>query len=399
MKKLFTTWALTLLASLVLPLDTWAQALTQADFTGLVVPQYMANGTSTRLPVVFQATISNLTPSTVYRGYVQGATNSTTGGGTQDFGGTATTNNSGAGIPLLITTTATGATYSTASVGNLTTAGSYFTFTTNAAGAYSGWFGFLNSGNARFTTGNLIFPAITLATDAAPATVVKRLALNQSITTLDFATNGTGIRGASSATAGNVIALYDNEAGTSRPLSTTVVESIGVSLGTSVVPFYSAAVGAWNSIIPNTLTTGVRRVEERSIVSGAVVNCNTDANGAWASGANTVSLTGGVTAVVLTATDTPLNAGCSTVTAVRPNNAMPGLTISPNPTSGRITLALPQAGAAMVSLRDLTGRVVLAPAALAADRQLSLPASLAAGVYLLEVRQAGVTAVRRVEKN
>ncbi|HEX8504012.1 MAG TPA: T9SS type A sorting domain-containing protein, partial [Hymenobacter sp.] len=280
-----------------------------------------------------------------------------------------------------------------------TTAGSYFTFTTNAAGAYSGWFGFLNSGNARFTTGNLIFPAITLATDAAPATVVKRLALNQSITTLDFATNGTGIRGASSATAGNVIALYDNEAGTSRPLSTTVVESIGVSLGTSVVPFYSAAVGAWNSIIPNTLTTGVRRVEERSIVSGAVVNCNTDANGAWASGANTVSLTGGVTAVVLTATDTPLNAGCSTVTAVRPNNAMPGLTISPNPTSGRITLALPQAGAAMVSLRDLTGRVVLAPAALAADRQLSLPASLAAGVYLLEVRQAGVTAVRRVEKN
>jgi hypothetical protein len=42
---------------------------------------------------------------------------------------------------------------------------------------------------------------------------------------------------------------------------------------------------------------------------------------------------------------------------------------------------------------------VLAPVALAADRQLRLPASLAPGVYLLEVRQGSVTAVRRVEKN
>ena len=311
MKHFFTTRLLTCLALLLvlLPLGSRAQALTQADFAGVVVPQYMANGTATRLPVLFRATVSNLTPATLYRAYVLGATNATTGGGTADFGGAATTNNSGAGIPLLINTTATGATYTSASTGSLTTAGSYMSFTTDAAGAYTGWFGFLNSGNARYTTGNLIFPAITLAKDATPTVVEKRLALNQSIITLDFATTGTGIQGASSATAGNAVAIYDNAAGTGRPLSATVVENIGVTLG-SVVPYYSTAAGTWNAIMPRANASGVQRVVEHSIVSGNVLNCNSDADGIWPSGANTVNPTGGTTPVVLTATDAPLNAGC-----------------------------------------------------------------------------------------
>jgi hypothetical protein len=41
---------------------------------------------------------------------------------------------------------------------------------------------------------------------------------------------------------------------------------------------------------------------------------------------------------------------------------------------------------------------VLAPVVLAAHQPLRLPANLAAGVYLLEVRQGSVTAVRRIEK-
>lgn len=85
--------------------------------------------------------------------------------------------------------------------------------------------------------------------------------------------------------------------------------------------------------------------------------------------------------------------------ATRPDQALPGLSVFPNPTTNRLTIDLPKAGAATVALRDLTGRVVLPQSALAADRQLSLPASLASGVYMLEVRQGGVTAVRRIEKN
>ncbi|HEX8505553.1 MAG TPA: IPT/TIG domain-containing protein [Hymenobacter sp.] len=88
----------------------------------------------------------------------------------------------------------------------------------------------------------------------------------------------------------------------------------------------------------------------------------------------------------------------SLVSATLASQAMPGLTVFPNPATDHITVALPRSGAATVALRDLMGRLVLAPAALAADQQLRLPATLAAGVYLLEVRQGGVTALRRIEK-
>ena len=98
------------------------------------------------------------------------------------------------------------------------------------------------------------------------------------------------------------------------------------------------------------------------------------------------------------ATDTILNAGCSIITATLSNNAKSGLVVSPNPASDHFSIVLPQAGATTVALRDLTGRVVLAPAALAADNKLCLPASLATGVYLLEVRQGAVTVVCRVQK-
>jgi hypothetical protein len=89
----------------------------------------------------------------------------------------------------------------------------------------------------------------------------------------------------------------------------------------------------------------------------------------------------------------------TTVLGARARTALAGLTVSPNPATDRITVVLPRAGAATVALRDLTGRTVLTAAALAADQQLRLPAGLAAGVYLLEVRQGAETAVRRVEKN
>lgn len=89
----------------------------------------------------------------------------------------------------------------------------------------------------------------------------------------------------------------------------------------------------------------------------------------------------------------------ATATATLASQALPGLTVSPNPATDRVAVALPQAGPATVALRDLAGRLVLAPAALPADQQLRLPASLAAGVYLLEVRQGAALAVRRVQKN
>ncbi|GAB3722155.1 hypothetical protein GCM10027594_02800 [Hymenobacter agri] len=92
---------------------------------------------------------------------------------------------------------------------------------------------------------------------------------------------------------------------------------------------------------------------------------------------------------------TPFNV----VSAALAAQALPGLTVFPNPATDRLTVELPSAAPATVALRDLTGRLVLAPAPLAADHVLRLPASLASGIYLLEVRQGNEVAIRRIEKN
>ncbi len=84
--------------------------------------------------------------------------------------------------------------------------------------------------------------------------------------------------------------------------------------------------------------------------------------------------------------------------AVVASQALPGLTLSPNPATDYIQVELPQVGASTATLRDLTGRLVLAPVALVPRQRLYLPAGLAAGVYLLEVRQGSEMAVRRLVK-
>jgi hypothetical protein len=86
------------------------------------------------------------------------------------------------------------------------------------------------------------------------------------------------------------------------------------------------------------------------------------------------------------------------VLAVQASQALPELAVYPNPATDFVRVELPQGGPLTVSLRDLLGRQVLAPVVLAAQQPLRLPASLAAGVYLLEVRQGTTTAVRRIEK-
>jgi hypothetical protein len=78
--------------------------------------------------------------------------------------------------------------------------------------------------------------------------------------------------------------------------------------------------------------------------------------------------------------------------------ALPELSVYPNPATDYVQIELPQATALTVGLRDLLGRQVLAPVVLQAHQPLHLPASLAAGVYLLEIEQGTTKAVRRIEK-
>ena len=298
---------------LVLGNFSWGQNLTQSGFTGLVVPKYMAAGTSTRMPVVFRATVSGLTANTTYRYYTNGATNSTAGGGTVDIG----TANSGAGNSLLINTANTTYTYTTGPT--LTTAGTYETFTTDSSGNFTGWFAFVNTGNARFTAGNIVYPSIVIGNTSG--TVLFRKALDLGINVLAFggagATNGTFIKSTTSATAKNFAVLFDNTTGTGRPIAVSLIESIGTTVASEPTA-YAVTTGTWNAIIPNTNANGVRRIEQRSYAN-SVIGCATSANGVWPTGSvSTVNPTGGnsTTLTIASADDvlTSCSSGSPTIT-------------------------------------------------------------------------------------
>lgn len=292
----------------------------QINFTGVSVPLYMA-GNGGRLPTMFYATVSNLVPNTAYRYYVLGSA-------TTDLN----TSNSGAGLPILIDYNNANAFYypTTAS---LNAAGQYGTFTTNASGSFTGSFGFTSSSNARFTVGNTVYPAITLQKETSSA-VENRFQLNQGITVLGYgatATDATYIKGASSSTAKNLVALWKSidgssfTAATARPLSMTVTEATGATgtgnYGTSFIAGYDLTAGAWNTLIPNNNPAGVELIQQLDILTGSTIGCNSDPDGTWPSGAVTANPAGGTTAITLTSGDAPLTGGaCFSIVAVNYNN-------------------------------------------------------------------------------
>ncbi|QKG58225.1 T9SS type A sorting domain-containing protein [Hymenobacter sp. BRD128] len=111
----------------------------------------------------------------------------------------------------------------------------------------------------------------------------------------------------------------------------------------------------------------------------------------------TSSISGPLTVVTPGGTATS-STNFNLVLATLASQALPELSIFPNPATDYVQIELPQASSLTVSLRDLVGRQVLAPVVLAAHQPLRLPASLAAGVYLLEIEQGATKAVRRIEK-
>ncbi len=265
-----------------------------------------ATGTNTRLPIVFRAKVSGLNPNSTYRYYVQGTLSA-------DFG----TSNSGSGMSVLINSSA--ATYVITSSPGLSTAGAYETFTTDASGTFTGWFGMMNTTGTRFTAGNEIFPTLTLNNGNNGTTPAHRFALDQAVKVITIGTTaganfGTGIWGTSSATDKNIVALYDNTSGAGKPLAMTYVEDEGVA-GTSQPAFYSNNVNGksrtWGTLIPNVNANGVRKIEQFSLLNGSSVGCATDADGIWPTGnRNTVNPTGGTTAIQISEPDAPLDALC-----------------------------------------------------------------------------------------
>ncbi|MFZ4589758.1 MAG: YCF48-related protein, partial [Ignavibacteria bacterium] len=273
--------------------------LWQNNFTAVLIPQIMSCGGTTRMPVVIRATVSNLIPNKLYRFYNGGAAFTDIGAGAF-----------GAGNPMFINPDS--AIYRYTSAASLTTAGGYDVFRANGSGTYTGWFSFVNTANARFTAGKYIIPSIQIGDSLG--VLISRFALNDSIKVVNFSTNtadtcGTGIYGISVAFPKNIVSLYDNASGTGKPLSQTYLETEGVTVA-SIAPFYTTNVegqnGRWGTVIPNNNANGVRRVEQRNMVTGVSMIFNTDADGVWPSGVNTVSPTGGLAALGLQLGDAPL---------------------------------------------------------------------------------------------
>ncbi|MBK6964878.1 MAG: T9SS type A sorting domain-containing protein [Bacteroidales bacterium] len=244
------------------------------------IPQYIQgiNGTNTqRVPFAFRASIVNLTPNATYRYFNKVVISSDSP--TSD----------GSGNCIFVNADGT---YTRSSGPAMDIPGEYGEFAADASGNYSGWFVTEPTGNARFTPGNEVFMRIILNDGNNGTTIAYRLTSTGATGVINFgnqnqAGQGTGIRGVSAAIPGNMIFLYDNTAGTGRPVNGSSVETTGIdftSVG-SYVGFYTSDVqginGSWGSIVPNILPDGIRRVEERSRINGAVVAVHTSENGVW----------------------------------------------------------------------------------------------------------------------
>jgi hypothetical protein len=287
-----------------------------ATATEVIMPQYIqgiASGSSNnkRLPFAFRVTLGNLLANATYRYYNMCVV------------GTDVPTTDGAGNCIFVTPSGD---FVRTSGTSMNTAGDYGTFTADATGAYTGWFVLEPTANAtRFIAGDQIFMRIMLNDGLGGTTVFQRVTTTSPVTVLAFATTadantGTGIHGNSFATDKNFVLLYDNIAGTGQPLAATFAESDGVAEDTAAnyVLFYNDSVdgisGAWGAIIPNNNANGVRRIEQRKLPTGSLVAANTDSDGVWPSGSNTVNPTGGdATPIVITASDAPLGVPAPTV--------------------------------------------------------------------------------------
>ncbi|MCU0432112.1 MAG: T9SS type A sorting domain-containing protein [Bacteroidia bacterium] len=270
----------------------------QITVTSAIVPQYIqgVNGTNNnRTPFYFWAQISGLTPNATYRFYA----------GMDTLGSSNTSN--GAGNPLLIDN-ATGTFRRTTNV-SLSNSGGHDSLTADSNGVFSGWFGVESTGNGRYTPGNMVHPQINMNNGAGGTSVATRLKLTSfMVRVVNYGTNSGNPnqcsflydRADSVAIAQkSIVLLYDSVSGNGRPVSSAVVEmeGIGQNVITSTVTIYRDSVDQfpyrWGTINPNSNTSGIRRVEYRDLLTDTIIAAETDADGWWCSGVNTVSPSSG----------------------------------------------------------------------------------------------------------
>ena len=315
-----------LLAAVALAAPVVLPAARAQTLTDVLVPRFIQGITGTnanRVPYAYRVTLGGLTPSATYR-YTNQVVIATD----------AATSN-GAGNVIF----ASPGGFTRSSSPSLSSVGNYGEFTTDGAGGYTGWFVTEPSSNlTRFVPGIEVFFRIALNNGAGGTTVVTRLTTTSSATVVNFgtaATDGTAFYSDAEATPRNFVVLYDNVAGTGRPVAATFAEDDGSpnTAANSYAAFYAASVdgvaGAWGVLIPNTLPNGIRRIEQRTaggaLAGAGTAGAATDADGVWpgadgiagtADDVNTVNPAGGMASpLVLPSANAPLPVELSAFTA------------------------------------------------------------------------------------
>jgi hypothetical protein len=242
------------------------------------LPQYCGStGTSSadssRLPIIFRAALSGLNPGSSYKYYVRFIT----------LSDTSNPNSTGAGNPLFFKN----GNWTSTNAPDLDSAGRHDTVSLTFGPIFESWFGAFYNSDSRFTPGKYIYPIFVLQ-EIGTNDIIK-LCISDSIKVLGFspnsgANNGSAIWGSSSVAQKNFVLMYDNTSGVSnRPLTITYTENEGLN-NSNTQSHYTNLVngknGNWGTIIPNTLSNGVRRIESKTF-NNSLIYANIESDGIW----------------------------------------------------------------------------------------------------------------------
>lgn len=284
----------------------------QKPYNGLVsgekVPLYCAStgsssADSTRLPVLFQARINGLTPGASYKYFARFIT----------LSDTSSTSTTGAGISIFMKKNGN---WRTSASPDINTGGAHDTFSlTLGQGEYTGWFGAMLTNDARFTPGNYIYPLIVLEEIGSGAMGAEKIYLTDSIEVLGYSATqgsgyGTAVYGNSFTRPKSMVLLYDVANGaTPRPVTVAYTEGEGFSFS-NMQTWYGSKVngvsGAWGTILPNDLNSGILRIESRDPGFDTVIYANTELDGIWGNDSTMNRRGGAVRPVVIKSDFAPL---------------------------------------------------------------------------------------------
>lgn len=260
----------------------YTDTLSLADVTGLLVPQFIQGeqdafgDNNDRIPFAYRARIEGLLPNTTYR-Y-----------GNRVITGIDDETDNGAGNMIFATGSSTNWIRNTNAPRFRDTdyADRHYEFSTDATGTYEGWFVTEPTGNARFTPGNTVQLRIILNDGMGGEAYQHFLTLPETVSVIRFGTlpgEASGIMAQSAWTPRDFVFLYDEVDGVTRPLAGVPVEITGSWVDDRYAPFYEQTVATtpqfWGTLIPNTLASGVRRIESRDFPDAEVVAVETFATG------------------------------------------------------------------------------------------------------------------------